>query len=296
MSVGLITNVYERTYRTVLSSGYMAAVVASHQRPLDEALVLINNVDDPADARSRAETLVKAGEITGFAFVKDLLPAALRMAKVSRRSLGKRPYLVDFGLVMPHALGTKWLLGWDAETHLVAPQNWIDPGLDLLMSDPRVFHVSLHRPPRTEWEPVLDREVVHRVGDFVYTHGFSDHVFLVDRLRLMQAPFRSFSPAAVVRHAPHPNTFEYRMESYQRAAGLFRAVNPDIEYDTNTDPPGVLLRTGGRTWEDLRIKALWQFGWKVLDRLPEAAGPRFKRYPHGWPRKSRGAGGDALSN
>lgn len=287
MSVGLITNVYERTYRSVLEPGYLRRIVDSQRRAVDEVIVLVNNVRDEDDARARAEASVQAGEITGYAFVSDYLEEALRAAAVSRRSLGKRPYLVDFGLVMPHVLKTHWLLGWDAETQLVNPQNWIDPGLDVLKSDSRVFHVSLNRPPQTSWEPDIEREVVHRVGDFVYTHGFSDHVFLVDRNRLLKAPFRSFAPAAVVRHAPHPYTFEYRMESHQRAAGLFRAVNPRIEYDTNTSLPGVLTRTGGNVWDDLRIRTLWQFGWTVLDRLPERAGPRFKRYPHGWPRKGR---------
>lgn len=292
MSVGLVTNVYQRTYRSVLEPGYMRGIVSSQGRDLDEVVVLINNVDDEADARDRAESRVQAGEISGFAFVADHLEDALRARKVSRRSLGKRPYLVDFGLVMPHVLRTRWLLGWDAETRLVQPRNWIDPGLDLMADDLRVLHVSLDRPPRTSFEPDIHREVVRRVGEFVYTHGFSDHVFLVDRQRLMAAPFRSFAPAAVVRHAPHPYTFEYRMESYQRAAGLFRAVDPRVQYDTNTDPPGVLLRTGGRSWDEVRIRALWQFGWTVLDRLPESAGPRFKRYPDGWPRKGRDQLGD----
>ncbi|AXH96890.1 hypothetical protein DV701_12875 [Ornithinimicrobium avium] len=266
----------------------MQGIVDSQRRTLDEVVVLVNNVADQADARERAEALVRSGELSGYAFVSDHLEAALRAKRISRRSLGKRPYLVDFGLVMPHVLRTRWLLGWDAETRLVDPQNWIDPGLELLRADSRVLHVSLNRPPRTSFEPVIEREAVTRVGDFILTHGFSDHVFLIDRERLIRAPFRSLAPAAVVRHAPHPYTFEYRMESYQRAARLFRAVNPTIKYDTNTDPPGVLLRTGGRSWDDVRIQALWQFGWTVLDRLPEGAGPRFKRYPHGWPRKNHG--------
>lgn len=284
MTVGLVTNVYERTYRDVLGPGRMRGIVESQQRDLDEVVVLINNVDDQDDARAMAEELVWAGEISGFAFVADHLDEALAARKISRKALGKRPYLIDFGLVMPHVLRTEWLLGWDAETWLVEPQNWIDPALELLRYDTRVLHASLNRPPRTSFEPDIRHEIVERVGEFVLTHGFSDHVFLADRERLLRAPFRSFAPAAVVRHAPHPYTFEYRMESYQRSAGLFRAVNPSVEYDTNTDPPGVLLRTGGRTWDDIRIRALWQLGWSVLDRLPQSTGPRFKRYPHGWPR------------
>lgn len=280
MSVGFVTNVYERTYRDVLTPGYASAIVAAQRRSMDEVVVLINNVDSRSDATERAQDLVERGEITSFAFVADHIDGAMTTAGIRRRHLGKRPYLVDFGLVMPHVLGTKWLLGWDAETRLVKPQNWIDPAIRLLQDDPRVFHVSLHRPPRTEWEPVLEREAAEHREGYVYNWGFSDHVFLLERQRLLDARFRSFAPAAVVRHAPHPYTFEFRMESYQRAAGLFRATAAEVHYDTNTSPPGVLDRTGGSRWDDMRIRALWQFGWTVLDRLPPSLGPRFKRYPN----------------
>ncbi|MGC5585128.1 hypothetical protein ACPYOC_12370 [Ornithinimicrobium sp. W1665] len=287
--MGFVTNVYERTYRDVLSPGYVAGIVSSQRHQMDEVVVLINNVDSRGDAAERAENLVRRGEITSFAFVADHIDSALATAGIGRRQLGKRPYLVDFGLVMPHVLSTRWLLGWDAESRLVDPQNWIEPAIDLMQADPRVFHVSLHRPARTEWEPVLEREAAERRGRYIYNWGFSDHVFLVERQRLIGAQFRTFAPAAVVRHAPHPYTFEFRMESYQRAAGLFRATAADVHYDTNTSPPGVLARTGGSRWDDMRIRALWQFGWTVLDRLPSAFGPRFKRYPPDLPRSSRTA-------
>lgn len=284
MSVGMVTNVYERTYRDVLTPGYLSGIVRSQRYPLDEIVVLINNVDCPEDATQRAVALVEMGEITSFAFVADHLDAALSHAGIRRKHLGKRPYLADFGLVMPHVLQSRWVLGWDAETKLVSPTDWIGPGLSLLESDARVFHVSLYRPPRTSWEPALEPEVVEWHGDYVYSYGFSDHVFLVDRRRLLNAKFRTFAPAAIVRHAPHPYTFEFRMESYQRALGLFRATAHGVHYDTNTEPPGVLDRTEGSRWDEARIRLLWQLGWSVLDRLPAAAGPRFKRYPRNWPR------------
>ncbi|HKX68708.1 MAG TPA: hypothetical protein VJN29_15940 [Intrasporangium sp.] len=277
--MGLVTNVYERTYRMVLASGFMSALTSSQRRPLDDVVVLINNVDSRANAAELAAEAVRRGEISSFAFVDEHLNEALTRVKASRRRLGPRPYLTSFGLVMPHVLRTRWLLGWDAETTLVTPSNWIDPALDLLQSDSRVFHVSLHRPPRTEWEPNICHEAVERHGDYVYSYGFSDHVFLLERDRLLKARFRTFAPAAVVRHAPHPYTFEYRMESYQRSSGLFRATAVNVHYDTNTSLPGVLDRTGGSRWDDVRIRLLWQFGWTVLDRLPASIGPRFKRLP-----------------
>ena len=47
---------------------------------------------------------------------------------------------------MPHVCESEWLLGWDAETELETPANWVDPGIELLESNPRLFHTSLAWP------------------------------------------------------------------------------------------------------------------------------------------------------
>ena len=142
-SVGLVVNSYERTYRDVLRPGFFPGVAAQNGRDFDEVVALVNNVADRRDATARAEELVRTGEISAYAFVADLLPAALHSARLSARALRRRPYLLDYGLVMPHVVGTRWLLGWDAETRLPVPTDWVSPSLDLLAEHPRVFHVSL---------------------------------------------------------------------------------------------------------------------------------------------------------
>ena len=116
MSVGLVVNCYERTYRDVLRPGYFSELDASNLRPMDVVVALISNVQDPDDARARAEALIRGGEISSFAFVGDHIQAALKQARLPSRMLGRRPYLLDYGLVMPHVTSTDWLLGWDAET------------------------------------------------------------------------------------------------------------------------------------------------------------------------------------
>ena len=60
--------------------------------------------------------------------------------------LRRRPYLLDYGITMPHVVATDWLLGWDAEAHLLTPADWVTPSLDLMQEDPRVFHASLSWP------------------------------------------------------------------------------------------------------------------------------------------------------
>jgi hypothetical protein len=279
VTVGLVVNTYERTYREVLRPGFFPSIEAANLRPMDEVVALVNNVLDQDDARGRAEALVQAGEISAYAFVADHIDVAVQRSGLSRRDLRRRPYLLDYGLVMPHVTSTRWLLGWDAETCLSEPRNWVDPAISFLLTHPEVFHVSLNWSPPSAAVAGLEAEAVRQVDDYVYNYGFSDQVFLLEREELLGARMRNFAPAALVRHAPHPYTFEYRLESYQRAAGRFRATLSSLGYDTNHIPGGVLGHTGGSRVDAARIRILWQLGWSVLDRLPDRAGPRFKRFP-----------------
>lgn len=275
-SVGLVVNTYERTYREVLSPGFFPEIAAQNRRECDEVVALVNNVVDRADARDRAEALVAAGEISAYAFVADHLDEALRAARLPARALRRRPYLLDYGLVMPHVVGTRWLLGWDAETRLPEATDWLTPSLDLLVDDRRVFHTSL------AWsvgpgEPGPLGEAVDHVGDFALGWGFSDQLFLVRRDDLVGPIWRSFAPAAAVRHAPHPYTFEYRVEAHQRAVRRHRATLTTARYETNNLPSGVVERDG-RSWrDDAERRALRGLEAVVVSRLPVWVGPRYHR-------------------
>lgn len=275
MSVGLVVNSYERTYRDVLSPGFFPGIEESNQHMLSEKVALINNVDDRLDAKRRAEALVSRGEITSYAFVSDHLDAALRATHLPRRSLRWRPYLIDYGLVMPHVVSTDWLLGWDAETRLSQPADWITPSIELMLRDPRVFHASVNWPPARQEDPGLEGDVIAWDGDFALSWGFSDQLFLARRSDLLRPIYRTLCPAAVARHAPHPYTFEYRIESYQRTAGHLRATLSTVSYRTNSDLAGVLVRHGETPWERLRLKALRKIELRLLNRLPASMGPRF---------------------
>lgn len=274
MSVALVVNAYERTYRSVLAPGYFPALIASNQRDFDETVALINNVDDEADARSRAERLVSTGEITRFEFVADHVGRALVAAGLTMRSLRRHPYLLDYGLVMPHVCEAEWLLGWDAETRLDAPVNWVDPSVELLSRHPRLFHASLAWPGLESPEGYRAEEV-GRLGDYSLNWGFSDQLFLVRRIELIGPRYRRFAPMAAARHAPHPTTFEYRVEAYQRASRRPRATLATVRYSTNFVPGGVLGRVGSTRFEQERMRWLYRLEYYMLKRLPRAAGPRW---------------------
>ena len=275
MGVALVVNTYERTYRSVLAPGFFPRVVDSNQRQFDEVVALVNNVGDERDARSRADTLISRGEITSYAFVADHIEAALGRAGLSSRSLRRHPYLLDYGLVMPHVCTSEWLLGWDAETELETPANWVDPGIELLESNPRLFHTSLAWPGLRADEPGFGGEEVGRIGDYSINWGFSDQLFLLRRADLIGRIYRRFAPMAAARHAPHPTTFEYRVEANQRAMRRPRATLTTVRYRTHDVPGGVLGRVGSTRFEYERMRALYRLEYYMLKRLPKGAGPRW---------------------
>lgn len=274
MGVALVVNTYERTYRSVLAPGFFPGIVSSNLREFDEVVAVVNNVDDEADARSRADTLLSRGEITRCAFVADHIGTALEQTGLTRRSLRRHPYLLDYGLVMPHVCESEWLLGWDAETELETPANWVDPSIELLQLNPRLFHASLAWPGFESHEG-FDAEEVGRIGDYSINWGFSDQLFLLRRRDLIGRIYQRFAPMAAARHAPHPTTFEYRVEANQRATGRPRATLSTLRYKTNFVPGGVLGRVGSTRFEYERMRALYRLEYYMLKRLPESSGPRW---------------------
>lgn len=274
MGVALVVNTYERTYRSVLKRGFFPALVASNLREFDEVVALVNNVEDESDARRRADELVASGEVTSYSFVADHIENALERAGLNARSLRRHPYLLDYGLVMPHVCESEWLLGWDAETRLESATNWVDPSIALLQRNPRLFHASLAWPGFHEDEG-YESEEIGTIGDYSVNWGFSDQLFLLRREDLIGSIYRRFAPMAAARHAPHPTTFEYRVEAHQRATRRPRATLTTLRYETNFVPGGVLGRVGSTRFEYERMRWLYRLEFYLLKRLPRSFGPRW---------------------
>lgn len=281
-SVGLVVNVYERTYRRVLTPGFFVNLRKSLLHNFSEISVLVSNVGSRNEVDCLANNLLHRGEITSFHYVEDLLPQAMLSTNVSSRMRKRRPYLLDFGLVMPLAIQTKWLLGWDAEASMVSPSDWIERGIQFMQTDNRIFHVSLNWPPLSQGDPGLAGEAIEWKEEFGLSWGFSDHVFLLERTKLLQPIYRTFAPRALVRHAPHPYTFEYRMESYQRCSNLLKATFRDLFYEMHSETNGgVIQRTGEGFFDKLTFHTLRNLELSVLNRLPESYGPRIaKKAPY----------------
>jgi hypothetical protein len=80
-----------------------------------------------------------------------------------------------------------------------------------------------------------------------------------------------------VRHAPHPYSFEYRVEAHQRAVRRHRATLTTVRYATNDLSVGVVDRSGESLRDRLERRALRKLESTVIARLPGWVGPRFRR-------------------
>jgi len=263
VGVALIVNVCKRTYRKTLEPGWIDAIIRDNIAPISECWVLINNVNDREHAASLARNLVANDELTGFQFVQDVIGRALKTTGMPRRTLQRRGYFLDFGLAVAITGTAPYLVGWDAETALSAPGDWITPGIGLLERDRSLFSVSPRWPASRD---TLSEEAISFAPPWTRNFGFSDQAFLVRRADVARPIYRSFAPAALARNFNHPFSFEARVEAHQRASGRTRATHTEISYTTN-DLADVIVRTGGYSAREKLVRKLLLLTRAALLRL-----------------------------
>ena len=235
-AVDLVVNVFERTYRRALEPGTIAAIADANRFAFARRTILVNNVQDRADAQRRAQALVDAGEVDELHFVADRLDRALTIAGLRRGELEPLLHYSDGPLVAATLAGSPWLLYWDPEARLVEPVDWIAPALALMERDARVVvaNPSWEAPDEAGRRPGVEREALHMADGFAIGDGFSDQVFLAARATLA-API--YSQRCIARmsypgsHKAH--VFEARVAAHMRHHGRVRATSLAATYVTD---------------------------------------------------------------
>jgi len=218
--VDLVTTVWERTYRTALTTEFFDRI-ETQVGPQPHRTVLINNVADWPAVEALAQSLVNAGTITRYIFVAHHLDAALSRFRLRRGQLEPMLHYSDHFLVSAHIDGPRWLLFWDTDVVLDPPGDWVTPTADLLDRRPDVLvGCPAWRDPVTMREETLSVD-----GPFNLGYGFSDQTWLMERSRLREANLRLHAPASWWYHtAPVTRIFEQRVDAYARRRRLLRAV------------------------------------------------------------------------
>jgi len=221
--VDIVVNTFERTYRRTLSPAYWTQLIDQHRFPFARRVALINNVANPAAARSLAEALVQAGKCDSYHEVMAELPAALQRTRMQPSEMARLPHYTDCCLVAVCLPGSEYLLYWDADAMLEQPFNWIAPSVALLRenSDIAVCNPSWAFPQRD----LPMTEARRLVGPFALGFGFSDTAFLCRRSEFA-APIYKYSAPASWRYplAETEKVFEQRVDSYMRRKRRLRAT------------------------------------------------------------------------
>ena len=217
-TVSLTVNTFQRTFETVLTVEYFEAIRSQNQYSFDEVVLLINNVDDIASVRARADALVAEGVVSAYFLVSEVLPDALRAVGLTLEDLGARPHFSDHLLVEPFVVTSDYYLHWDADISLEQPSNWIEPSVALLESDQQVFVASpqQHIRERCQWARKSD--------EFLFDYTFTDQIFLTRTLQMRQPIYSEWCPASLRFPVAHlGQVVEQRLESHIRNHRLIHA-------------------------------------------------------------------------
>jgi hypothetical protein len=269
--VDFVVNTFERTYRRALEPGVFATIADPNRFPFARRVVLINNVQDPADAERRAQALLQTGEIDEARFVADHLDVALASAGLRRRELEPLLHYSDAPLVAATLAGSPWLLYWDAEARLVGPVDWVTPALELMKRDRRLMVAN------PSWEPTdgegrrpgLERETAEIREGFAIGDGFSDQVFLASRAALAGPIYRQRCVARLTYPGAHKaHVFEARVAAHMRHDGRLRATSLAATYSIkaagghSSYPPSGPLEAARYVRNALVLRALAGSPWR----------------------------------
>jgi hypothetical protein len=226
--VDFLVNCFERSYKRVLTPGFVTGLAESQQFPFNSITVLVNNVADRADAEERAgRLLVEDSRVTRVSFVADNLMRALRATGLTEHHLRRAPHYTDYALVAVTLDGPDWLLYWDADASLTRSADWLSPTLAAINRDETLVVGN----PRFLPEGLPEREALRIDGLFAIGYGFSDQVFLARRSDLARPIYRKFAPASW--RYPMANiepVFEQRIDAWMRRTGRLRATYLPVTY------------------------------------------------------------------
>lgn len=219
--VDFVINCYERTYRTVLDPAFMAARVAEQCRSFDAVTVLVNNVNDRADAERLAAALRASREVSRIEFVADHLDHALRVTGLRARHIRRLSHFTDCCLVAATLDGPDWFAYWDADATLREPMDWVTPAVEFMEQRPDVAVGN----PNNWHDGLAAREALETHGEIVVGFGFSDVAFMARRSDLAAPIYRKVAPAAW-RYplAYREPVFEQRVDAWMRRAGRRRVT------------------------------------------------------------------------
>lgn len=225
--ITLSTKCWEGDYRGVLTPegidelfGPLGGV--SHRQ------VVLNRIDDRAEAEQLARRLIEAGTIQSWLWAEDRWPEIARQLGLPDGWFGPAwPYSVP-ELCELHAAPTKLMLHMAGDVRFPAPEGWLSRALNALNG--RAATVATATPPAgADWVRARGQDV----GDgWIETQLFSDQLFLIHPAELLRRTVMRAEHPAAARY-PKPGgalTFEARVGAWLASEGLLTLVDLEAHY------------------------------------------------------------------
>ena len=104
------TKCWEQDWEVLLKTDRLEQMIARNRFPFAERVLIINNVDDPAEVARHAQAAVERGVLTAFHIAAGHAEEALRFFEIERDSFGPGYVYSIAELVGIFLCGTEFLL------------------------------------------------------------------------------------------------------------------------------------------------------------------------------------------
>lgn len=219
-AVTLSTKCWEGDYRRLLDAAALDELFAGFG-PAARRQVVLNRIDDRAEAQRRAEALVAAGRLDAYAWAEERWPAVADRLQVPT---------TWFGAAWPYAVPelVELDLATTAVVAHIAGDVRIEPGPDWLpRAVAELAHAAAVAPVSPSRVELVRPEARGGATGWVDNADFSDQLFVVRRDDLLRPQVVTATHPATGRY-PKPGgalTFEARVGAWLRATGGRRRID-----------------------------------------------------------------------
>ena len=222
-TVTFATACWERDWRTILlSPGYLeVGQIGNHAFPFAEKLLVINNVQDLAEVKKRAQEKVDAGVLTRFVVAEEAVLSRfnLRRSDFQPGSDAAQYANVNADWIFYNALAplaaidaakSDYLLYLTGDVRLEKRVNWVGKAIKRMKQNPKykVANLTWNERYREAKRESYKREL----NFYVAKRGFSDQMFLVKSDEFRRPMYGEIHPDS--SHFPRGDVWEKRVFSF----------------------------------------------------------------------------------
>ena len=226
MTVCFSTNVYEESYRDVLSSDFIPEQISAYSYDFDEFMITVNNVDDRYDVERMIKSKFPHFQ---YYFAHEERDTVLSFFDLTMQDMVPGYWYSINNLCAIMHTTCKYILHVSEDCYYVSPgdHNFIAGSISLMDSNAKCVSSM------PSWDPTFagpKHESNHEFNDFWAGYGFSDQVYLLRVEPFLQPSAWKFHHQDSERF-PIGDTCEKRIDAYMRCNDKWRLVHKRSFYE-----------------------------------------------------------------